>query len=173
MNSAVCNITEGVCRPLRSRVEQILVSENTPLTMYKLANLVKFYSRTVEGVTSAQAALAANLREMDELAYKRFLSLLQSTVTHHTALGNAQMAAASSDLAPSQSSMYLLSLLREVLSSTSVLEEQKDLLDEIVGSIVDPLLKHVNEVAGLYPTSGRSYRLPGPTWSAFQSPLIH
>ena len=30
-----------VCRPLKSRVEQILVSEGSPVTLYRLTNLIR------------------------------------------------------------------------------------------------------------------------------------
>ena len=30
-----------VCRPLKSRVEQILVSEASPVTLYRLTNLIR------------------------------------------------------------------------------------------------------------------------------------
>ena len=40
-------ITEGVCRPLKSRVEQILVSESSAIVLYKLTNLLRFYENTI------------------------------------------------------------------------------------------------------------------------------
>ena len=33
--------TEGVCRPLQSRVEQILASETSPVTLYRTTNLIR------------------------------------------------------------------------------------------------------------------------------------
>ena len=43
-------ITEGVCRPLKSRIEQILVSESSAITLYKLTNLIRFYDRTISDI---------------------------------------------------------------------------------------------------------------------------
>ena len=43
-------ITEGVCRPLKSRIEQILVSETSAIVLYKLTNLMRFYERTISDV---------------------------------------------------------------------------------------------------------------------------
>ena len=34
--------TEGVCRPLQSRVEQILASETSPVTLYRTTNLIRW-----------------------------------------------------------------------------------------------------------------------------------
>lgn len=41
------HITEGVCRPFKVRVEQVLVSEQDAVTLYKLNNLLKFYHNTI------------------------------------------------------------------------------------------------------------------------------
>ena len=43
-------ITEGVCRPLKSRIEQILVSESSAIILYKLTNLIRFYDRTISDI---------------------------------------------------------------------------------------------------------------------------
>ena len=43
-------ITEGVCRPLKSRIEQILVSETSAIVLYKLTNLIRFYETTISDV---------------------------------------------------------------------------------------------------------------------------
>ena len=40
-------ISEGVCRPLKSRIEQILVSESSAIVLYKLTNLLRFYENTI------------------------------------------------------------------------------------------------------------------------------
>ena len=36
-----------VCRPLKSRVEQILVSEGSPVTLYRLTNLIRYDIRAL------------------------------------------------------------------------------------------------------------------------------
>ena len=44
------------------------------------------------------------------------------------------------DLVPTQSTLSLLSLLKELLNSTSVIEEKPEQQEEIVGTILNPLL---------------------------------
>ena len=39
--------TEGVCRPLQSRVEQILASETSPVTLYRTTNLIRWGRESV------------------------------------------------------------------------------------------------------------------------------
>ena len=43
-------ILEGVCRPLKIRLEHILVAEPGPVALYKLSNLLQFYQRTIRNV---------------------------------------------------------------------------------------------------------------------------
>jgi len=43
----LARVLEGVCRPLKVRVEQVLVSEPGTLILYKLTTLLKFYHSTI------------------------------------------------------------------------------------------------------------------------------
>ena len=59
------------------------------------------------------------------------------------------------DLAPTPSTVALLSLLRETLSGSSVVDERPDQLQEIVSAIVDPLLESLQTVAAPFPPTDR------------------
>ena len=59
------------------------------------------------------------------------------------------------DLAPTPSTVALLSLLRETLSGSSVVDERPDQLQEIVSAIVDPLLESLQTVATPFPPTDR------------------
>ena len=81
---ALASITEGACRPLRSRVEQILLSEHGPLILYHLTNLIRFYCGTISHVIPRGSELINMLEDLDQLAYAQFLSILQASVQHQT-----------------------------------------------------------------------------------------
>ena len=81
---ALASITEGACRPLRSRVEQILLSEHGPLILYHLTNLIRFYCGTISHVIPRGSELITMLEDLDQLAYAQFLSILQTSVQHQT-----------------------------------------------------------------------------------------
>ena len=170
------HITEGACRPMRSRVEQILVAESAPVILYKLANLIRFYTSTIQNIIQPQqvdenstpvpsAGLIEALKDLDEMAYKQFISVLQATVNYHTGTDgglNNRMgleASNSTDLSPSHSTSALLVLLRETLSSTSVMEEQREQLDEIVKTVVDPLLNAIKTTGTAFPTTDQDVYL--------------
>jgi hypothetical protein len=176
IDSSLHHITEGACRPMRSRVEQILASESAPLVLYKLANLIRFYASTIGNIlgmslkyeinvsTDESTGLIATLKDLDEMAYKQFISVLQATVHHHTGIDGGLSSTGieisnSGDLSPSHSTTALLSLLRETLSSTSVMEEQRDQLEQIVQTVVQPLLSAVNSTAASFPTTDQDVYL--------------
>ena len=54
-------ITEGVCRPLKSRIEQILVSESSAIVLYKLTNLIRFYEGTIAEVLKCKLLVSLGI----------------------------------------------------------------------------------------------------------------
>ena len=145
-------ITEGSCRPLRSRVEQILLSEHGPLILYQLTNLIRFYCGTIGHVIPKTSALIEMLDDLDQLAYTQFLSVLQASVTHQTSSRMGMEHLPSQDLSPTPNTLALLSLLKELLNSTTVLEEKPEQNEEIVNSILDPLLASVASSVASFPS---------------------
>ena len=81
---SLASITEGACRPLRSRVEQILLSEHGPFILYQLTNLIRFYCGTIGNVIPKASELINMLEDLDQMAYCQFLSILQASVQHQT-----------------------------------------------------------------------------------------
>ena len=146
---AIAIITEDVCRPLKTRVEQILLMESEATTLYKLTNLIRFYSSTIRQVVPPSAALIQTLSELDQLAYQQFIHILQTTVQQQISRSDPPR----HDLAPTPSTVVLLSLLRDTLSGSSVIDEQKEQTQEIVAAIVDPLLDSFQNLASSFPTT--------------------
>lgn len=50
-------ILEGVCRPLKLRIEQILVAEPGPVVLYKLSNLLQFYHQTIKQIVHTPSTI--------------------------------------------------------------------------------------------------------------------
>ncbi|XP_063855806.1 conserved oligomeric Golgi complex subunit 6-like isoform X1 [Scylla paramamosain] len=76
--STVASISESVCHPPRTRIEQTIVTDQRreggkkPVMLYKISNLLRFYHNTVLQVTDA-GLLVATLDELHQLSYKMFL----------------------------------------------------------------------------------------------------
>ncbi|TKC51946.1 hypothetical protein EI555_015161, partial [Monodon monoceros] len=77
IQEVVGHITEGVCRPLKVRIEQVIVAEPGAVLLYKISNLLKFYHHTISGIVGNSATtLLTTIEEMHLLSKKIFFSSL-------------------------------------------------------------------------------------------------
>ncbi|XP_060902937.1 conserved oligomeric Golgi complex subunit 6 [Labrus mixtus] len=142
MQDVVGHITEGVCRPLKVRIEQVIVAEPGAVLLYKLSNLLKFYHHTISSIIGTSvASLLITMEEMHVLSKKMFfnsLSLHASRLMDKVELPPA-------DLGPTASLTQTLSLLREVLashdSSVVPLDARQADFAQVLSCILDPLLQ--------------------------------
>ena len=63
------------------------------------------------------------------------------------------------DLVPTQSTLSLLSLLKELLNSTSVIEEKPEQQDEIISTILNPLLSSLPVSVTSFPSTDQDVYL--------------
>uniref|UniRef100_A0A8C5LTK3 Conserved oligomeric Golgi complex subunit 6 n=1 Tax=Leptobrachium leishanense TaxID=445787 RepID=A0A8C5LTK3_9ANUR len=114
IQEVVGHITEGVCRPLKVRIEQVIIAEPGAVLLYKISNLLKFYHHTISAIVGTSGStLLTTIEEMHLLSKKIFfnsLSLHASKLMDKVELPPA-------DLGPSSSLNQTLTLLREVLVS--------------------------------------------------------
>lgn len=64
------SIFESVCRPLKMRLEQILMSSPTPLLNFQLSTLFRFYLNTIDPVVGSTSQLSSTLRSCQAAAEK-------------------------------------------------------------------------------------------------------
>ncbi len=72
--SRCLNCLFAICRPLRVRLEQVLVSQHEPVTLYKFTNLLKFYETTIKQLLPNDCQLVLVLDEVSNLSSKMFLN---------------------------------------------------------------------------------------------------
>ena len=140
-------VTEGCCRPLHTRVEQVIVSTSEPVTAYKLVNLLRYYLGVFQGLLNSSAPLVQTVNDLSDLQSKMFFSALNT----HTSRILQGMDTPLPDLSPSPKISELLSLLQSILASrdmtvlTSDHQEQDLLL--ILSTCIDPIIQSCNECA--------------------------
>ncbi|KAK1168128.1 hypothetical protein AOXY_G11001 [Acipenser oxyrinchus oxyrinchus] len=142
MQEVVGHITEGVCRPLKVRIEQVIVAEPGAVLLYKLSNLLKFYHHTISGIVGTSAAtLLTTIEEMHILSKKMFFNSLGL----HASKLMDKIELPPPDLGPTSSLNQTLSLLREVLashdSSVVPLDARQADFAQVLSCILDPLLQ--------------------------------
>ncbi|XP_006628258.1 conserved oligomeric Golgi complex subunit 6 [Lepisosteus oculatus] len=142
MQEVVGHITEGVCRPLKVRIEQVIVAEPGAVLLYKISNLLKFYHHTISGIVGTSAAtLLITIEEMHILSKKMFFNSLSL----HASKLMDKVELPPPDLGPTSSLTQTLSLLREVLashdSSVVPLDARQADFAQVLSCILDPLLQ--------------------------------
>uniref|UniRef100_A0A8C5LY56 Conserved oligomeric Golgi complex subunit 6 n=1 Tax=Leptobrachium leishanense TaxID=445787 RepID=A0A8C5LY56_9ANUR len=142
IQEVVGHITEGVCRPLKVRIEQVIIAEPGAVLLYKISNLLKFYHHTISAIVGTSGStLLTTIEEMHLLSKKIFfnsLSLHASKLMDKVELPPA-------DLGPSSSLNQTLTLLREVLvshdSSVVPLDARQADFVQVLSCVLDPLLQ--------------------------------
>ncbi|XP_068085957.1 conserved oligomeric Golgi complex subunit 6 [Anabrus simplex] len=146
VQEALSNITEGVCHPLKVRVEQILASETKPTVLYGVASLIQFYENII-GQVVPNSLLQSTLREMSELSRQTFLMTLENQVKQHL---REPLETSRADLAPAAGISRVLSLLKEVLAVANISEGRQEDLKKIVSCVMEPLQQAVMESAARF-----------------------
>lgn len=142
IQEVVGHITEGVCRPLKVRIEQVIVAEPGAVLLYKISNLLKFYHHTISGIVGNSATtLLTTIEEMHLLSKKIFFNSLSL----HASKLMDKVELPPPDLGPSSALNQTLTLLREVLashdSSVVPLDARQADFVQVLSCILDPLLK--------------------------------
>ncbi|XP_036084842.1 conserved oligomeric Golgi complex subunit 6 isoform X2 [Rousettus aegyptiacus] len=142
IQEVVGHITEGVCRPLKVRIEQVIVAEPGAVLLYKISNLLKFYHHTISGIVGNNAAtLLTTIEEMHLLSKKIFFNSLSL----HASKLMDKVELPPPDLGPSSALNQTLALLREVLashdSSVVPLDARQADFVQVLSCVLDPLLQ--------------------------------
>lgn len=146
LTQALANISEGVCHPLKIRVEKMLTVPAASTTLYAVNNLIRFYKSSLSQIIKG-GTLEITLSELQDQSERTFLTALQIQVNN--ALIHVE--APPRDLSPTPAINHLLLLLREVLSTATMVEGKEKDMNKIASCVIDPLLRAVNEQAARLP----------------------
>jgi conserved oligomeric Golgi complex subunit 6 len=132
-------IMDGVCRLLKIRVEQVLVSQKDT-TLYKISNLIKFYNHTIESKV-VNCELTETLSEMHQLSYRMFLN---SLTVHSTRLLD-KIEPPNKDLMPNDEFRRTLNLIKDIFDSYNnsvvTISSKKDEYNQILDCVIEPMLQ--------------------------------
>ncbi|GAB1609233.1 conserved oligomeric Golgi complex subunit 6-like [Argonauta hians] len=135
------HITEGVCRPFKVRVDQVLAAEQDAVVLNKLNNLLKFYHSTVRQILGETASLTVTVEEMASLSHQMFFNSLNCHA--NKLLDKVELPPP--DLGPTTSLKESLQLLRDVLAcqdaSVVPLDNKKQDFKQVLSCVVDPVLQ--------------------------------
>nr|CUU99100.1 oligomeric Golgi complex subunit 6 [Hymenolepis microstoma] len=141
------NITSGLAHPLQLRLEQMLVTEYNSVILYKINNLLQFYTNVILNLLNEKSTLHTTLAELQTLSWNLFVSALQRQTSEML----SDMEPPRHDLMPSTSTMDVTRLLEAVLTiqdmSCALSDVRQIKSEEIVSVVVKPLVEHYEQMA--------------------------
>ena len=138
-------VTEGACRPLHVRVEQVIVSTTDAVIAYQLVNHLRYYQGVFQGLLNPTAPLVQTITDLTDLQSKMFFSTLNVQVAKILEGLETPLP----DLAPVAKISELLTLLQSILTSRDMTvltsdNHERD-LRQIMSSCLDPLIQSCSE----------------------------
>ncbi|CAO3673791.1 unnamed protein product [Umbelopsis vinacea] len=106
-------IMDGTCRPLKSRIEQVLISQPGSISSYKIANIIQFYTITIGKLFSSNASLPELLNGITDVAFKTFYGTLNTQANKLLRFAESP----ASDLMPPHSFKEIILQLKEITAS--------------------------------------------------------
>ncbi|CAG9822334.1 unnamed protein product [Phaedon cochleariae] len=155
VREALTVICEGLCQPLKMRVEKILNVPSQAPVLYSIVNLLRYYRKCISKVVN-EGLVRETLANLQSLCENNFFGTLQQQVANKL----VKVEAPPRDLSPTLAVTNLLAVLRDMLSTANMSEGREEDMAKITTCIMDPLLRAVNEQAArLPPTDMAVYML--------------
>ncbi|GBG66460.1 hypothetical protein CBR_g61503 [Chara braunii] len=149
MSSVLDRIFEGVCRPFKVRVDQVLTSQPGIVLAYKLSNLLDFYTHTIGELLGERAALMVTLAEVRDTSVRVFYDLMKSKGEKLVKYPPPIAA----DLSPPPAVGETVSLVLELLDAyktAMVSAGSKPDFEPVLAALLDPLQQMCERAAEAY-----------------------
>ncbi|TGZ80266.1 oligomeric complex COG6 [Ascodesmis nigricans] len=137
---------ELVIKPLRTRIEQAITSQESSTLSYRLFSLINFYRVTFEKLLGVNCILVTTIQNLEIAALRQF----HHTLSDHVRTVRNQLPQATDDLSPPEFLVEALSelskLLKTFTSSLGAEEDVSDDLNRIFELALDPYLECCDEI---------------------------
>ncbi|KAL9241180.1 hypothetical protein vseg_015321 [Gypsophila vaccaria] len=149
-------IFEGVCRPFKVRVEQVLQSQPSLIVSYKLSNQLEFYSYTISDLLGRETALCQTIWTLKDAAQKTFFDILKSR--GEKLLRYPPLVAV--DLSPPAAVREGVSVLLEIVEtydSIMLPPSKKPEFDPVISALLDPIIQMCGQAAEAHKSKGMGH----------------
>ncbi|MCJ1471645.1 Golgi transport complex subunit 6 [Lambiella insularis] len=137
----------GVARALRQRVEQVIQTDEDPVLVYKIANLIDFYRATFKRLLGSESTILDTLTTLQQSALRQYRTIMQDRATFVA----TQKLNVSPDLSPPEFLLEALDQLGELMksydSSLAPAESREAEFSSILTDSLDPFLKICKNMA--------------------------
>jgi len=148
-------IADGVCHPLKVRVETILQAEKDTIVLFTISNLLRFYQQIMRQVVqggSLEECLVELQKSSEQIYLGALASQVRSVLQRPSGGSGLALEPPQRDLIPPPSVARLLNMLKEILSVATMVDGRQADITKIVSCVIDPLLQSVQESAAHLPT---------------------
>ncbi|KAG4993744.1 hypothetical protein JHK86_030571 [Glycine max] len=150
-------IFEGVCRPFKLRVEQVLQSQPSLIVSYKLSSTLEFYCYTISDLLGRETALCNTLWALKDAAQKTFFDILKGR--GEKLLRYPPLVAV--DLSPPPAVREGVSVLLEVIDNYNSMmvpaSGQKPAFGPVISAILDPIVQMCEQAAEAHKSKGAGH----------------
>ncbi|EXC31695.1 Conserved oligomeric Golgi complex subunit 6 [Morus notabilis] len=147
-------IFEGVCRPFKVRVEQVLQSQPSLIVSYKLSNTLEFYSYTISDLLGRETALSSTLWTLKDAAQKTFFDILK--IRGEKLLRYPPLVAV--DLSPPPAVREGVSILLEIIATHNGMmipaSEKKPDFNPVISALLNPIIQICELAAEAHKSKG-------------------
>ncbi|THG11584.1 hypothetical protein TEA_016235 [Camellia sinensis var. sinensis] len=147
-------IFEGVCRPFKVRVEQVLQSQPSIIISYKLSNTLEFYSYTISDLLGRETALCNTLWALKDASQKTFFDILKTR--GEKLLRYPPLVAV--DLSPPPAVREGVSVLLEIIETHDGMmvpaSGKKSDFDPVISALLDPIIQICEQAAEAHKSKG-------------------
>ncbi|EYU37491.1 hypothetical protein MIMGU_mgv1a002271mg [Erythranthe guttata] len=154
MTFVLDRIFEGVCRPFKVRVEQVLQSQPNLIISYKLNNTLEFYSHTISDLLGRETALCNTLWALKDAAQKTFFDILKTRGEKILRYPPP----VSVDLSPPSALKEGVSVLLEIIETYSSVmvpvSGKKPLFEPVISALLDPIIQMCEQAAEAHKSKG-------------------
>ncbi|KAK4389111.1 Conserved oligomeric Golgi complex subunit [Sesamum angolense] len=147
-------IFEGVCRPFKVRVEQVLQSQPNLIISYKLSNTLEFYSHTISDLLGRETALCNTLWALKDAAQKTTFDILKTR--GEKLLRYPPLVAV--DLSPPPALREGVSVLLEIIETYDSMmvpaSGKKPAFEPVISALLDPIIQMCEQAAEAHKSKG-------------------
>ncbi|CAM6119888.1 unnamed protein product, partial [Calypogeia fissa] len=158
MTFVLDRIFEGVCRPFKVRVEQVLQSQPGLILSYKLSNLLDFYSHTISELLGQSAALSVTVKDVKDAAESTFFDIVKARGDKLLRYPSLVAVDLSPPAAVAEGVNVLLELIDNYTKMMVPAGGRKPDFEPVITAVVDPLIQMCEKAAEAYATKSQ---LPG------------
>ncbi|KAL6556472.1 Golgi transport complex subunit 6 [Orobanche gracilis] len=147
-------IFEGVCRPFKVRVEQVLQSQPSLIVSYKLTITLEFYCHTMSDLLGRETAMCNTLWALKDASQKTFFGIVKTRGEKLLRYPPLVPVDLSPPLALREGVSVLLEIIETYDSMMVPVSGKKPAFEPVISALLDPIIQMCEQAAEAHKSKG-------------------